>query len=139
MENWLTMRDKIANGRLELPLEPATRLQMIAVNDIGGVVAMAFEHSGKWQDRAFELAGDELSMSELAQVFTRVAGREVQYVKVPWDEFEGKAGKEITLMYRWFQDIGYHVDISAVRQEYPKLTSFTSWINSSWHTEKRTA
>jgi uncharacterized protein YbjT (DUF2867 family) len=139
MENWLTMRDKIANGRLELPLEPATRLQMIAVNDIGGVVAMAFEHSGKWQDRAFELAGDELSMSELAQVFTRVAGREVQYVKVPWDEFEGKAGKEITLMYRWFQDTGYHVDISAVRQEYPKLTSFTSWINSSWHTEKRTA
>lgn len=139
MENWLGMRDMIANGRLELPLEPETRLQMVAVDDIGGVVALAFEHPGKWQDRTFELAGDELSMSELAQTFTRFIGRDVQYVKVPWNEFEAKAGNEMTRMYRWFQDTGYHVDIPAVRQEYPKLTTFTRWMNSSWHTATQTA
>jgi len=74
MENWLGMRQQIQDGALSLPLSPGTRLQMIAVDDIGGPVALAFERPGKWQDRAFELAGDELSMSELAQVFTRVAG-----------------------------------------------------------------
>lgn len=139
MENWLGMREVIANGTLELPLDPSTRLQMVAVDDIGGVVAMAFEHPGKWQDLAFELAGDELSMAELAQAFTRITGREVRYVKTPWDEFEGKAGKEITLMYRWFQDTGYRVDIPAVRQAYPKLMTFTHWLNSYWHTETQTA
>ena len=51
------------------------------------VATMAFEHPGKWQDRTFELAGDELSMAELAEVFTRAAGREVRYTQVPWDEF----------------------------------------------------
>jgi uncharacterized protein YbjT (DUF2867 family) len=139
MENLLGMRQTIDGGTISLPLNADTRLQMIAVNDIGGVVAMAFAHPGKWQGRAFDLAGDELSMAELAQVFSRVSGREVRYQQVPWDEFEKQAGKEMTMMYRWFQDTGYHVDIGAVRQEYPALTAFSQWINSNWHSSTRTA
>lgn len=139
MENWLMMRPAIESGSLSLPLSPATRLQMVAVDDIGGIVLQAFQHPGKWQDRAFELAGDELSMSDLAQIFTRVTGREVQYVQVPWDEFEQQAGSEMATMYRWFENTGYHVDLSAVRQEYHALTSFEQWINAHWHASTRTA
>ena len=139
MENWLMLRPSIESGTLSLPLAPSTRLQMIAVDDIGAVVASAFEHPGKWQDRVFEMAGDELSMSDLAQVFTRACGREVQYAQVPWDEYEQQAGPEITLMYRWFQETGYHVDIGAVRQEHRGLKSFEQWINSDWHIASRTA
>jgi uncharacterized protein YbjT (DUF2867 family) len=139
MENWLGMREMIENGTLNLPLDPATRLQMIAVDDIGGVVASAFERPGKWQGRTFELAGDEMSMTELTQAFTLVTGREVRYVQTPWDEFEQRAGKEIATMFRWFQDTGYHVDIGAVRQEYPGLTTFAKWLNSAWHTAARRA
>jgi uncharacterized protein YbjT (DUF2867 family) len=139
MENWHAMRETIENGALKLPLDPAKRLQMTAVDNIGGVVAEAFAHPGKWQNRIFELAGDELSMQELAQVFTRACGREVRYAQVPWDEFERQAGPEITTMYRWFQDVGYHVDLDAVRQEYHNVMSFEQWINSHWHTSRRTA
>jgi uncharacterized protein YbjT (DUF2867 family) len=139
MENWLDMRRMIEDGSIALPLDPTTRLQMIAVDDIGGVVAMAFERSGKWQDRAFDIAGDELSMAELAQAFSRSAGREVLYRRLPWNEFEARSGPEITAMYRWFQDVGYHADIAAVRQEYPKLNSFVRWLNSNWHTTTQTA
>lgn len=52
-----------AGGRrraLSLPLDPATRLQMVAVDHIGGMVATALERLGKWQDRVIELARDEL-------------------------------------------------------------------------------
>jgi len=139
MENWLGMRQGIENGTLSLPLKPETRLQMIAVDDIGGVVAMAMERPAKWQDRAFELAGDELSIAELVQAFTRMAGRDVAYRQVPWDEFETQAGKESAIMFRWFQDVGYHVDIPAVRQAYPKLTTFDHWLNSNWHSGARSA
>jgi hypothetical protein len=37
MENWLTWKDQILNGCLEWPLKPETRLQMLAVDDIGCV------------------------------------------------------------------------------------------------------
>jgi nucleoside-diphosphate-sugar epimerase len=139
MENWVGMRPAIENGSINLPLSPSTRLQMIAVDDIGGIVAAAFERPGKWQDRAFDLAGDELSMSDIAAVFSRATGHEVRYVQTPWDEFESKAGKEMAIMFRWFEEVGYHVDISAVRQEYSKLTTFDRWMNSRWHTATRTA
>jgi len=112
---------------------------MVSVDDIGGIVATAFDHSGKWQNRTFELAGDELSMTELAQAFSRTTGREVQYRQVSWGEFETQSGREMAIMYRWFQDTGYHVDISAVRQEYPNLTTLNRWLNSNWHTATRTA
>jgi len=139
MENWLDMRQMIEDGAIALPLDPTTRLQMVAVDDIGGVVATAFERSGKWQERIFEVAGDELSMAELAEALTRAAGREVQYRQPPWEDFEAKSGPEVTTMYRWFQDVGYHVDIPSVRQEYPKLNSFVRWLNSTWHTATQTA
>jgi uncharacterized protein YbjT (DUF2867 family) len=139
MENWLGMRQVIESGTLQLPLSAATRLQMVAVTDIGAVVALAFERLNKWKGRVFEIAGDELSMEEVAQVFTRAAGREVKYVQIPWDQFQSQAGEETARMFRWFEEVGYHVDIGAVRQEHGKLMTFERWINSSWHSSTRTA
>ncbi len=132
MENWLSMRQGIEAGTLAQPLAPETRLQMIAVDDIGAFVALAFEHTGKWQGRALDLAGDELSMSELAAAFTRASGREVRYQQVPWDAFEKQVGADFATMYKWFEKVGYHVDITALKAEYSRLTSFERWLQTNW-------
>ena len=78
-------------------------------------------------------------MTEIAQAMSRASGREVRYQQAPWDAFEAQAGREIAVMYRWFEEVGYRADISAVRQEYPKLTSFDRWLNSRWHSAVRSA
>jgi uncharacterized protein YbjT (DUF2867 family) len=132
MENWLGMRDAVEQGTLALPLKPETRLQMIAVDDIGAFVAMAFEKPGHWEGQTRELAGDEMAMSEIAERLGRASGREVAYRQVPWDEWEQRAGREMTLMWRWFEEHGYSVDPSAVRQEYPALTGFDRWLSTHW-------
>ncbi len=132
MENWLGAKDGIEAGTLSLPLSPETRLQMIAVDDIGVFVAKAFEHSGHWNGQIYDLAGDELSMSEIAQALGRAAGREVKYVQVPWEEFESKAGHEMTVMYRWFEQGGYHVNIDSVREQHQPLMTFERWLAKNW-------
>jgi uncharacterized protein YbjT (DUF2867 family) len=132
MENWLGMRHIIEEGTLALPLTPDTRLQMIAVNDIGVFASMAFDHPGRWQGRVVELAGDELSMSEIAESLGRLAGREVKYVQISWEDYEAAAGRELTIMYRWFQDHGYTVDIGSLRNEHPNLMTFERWMQSHW-------
>ncbi len=38
----------------------------------------------------------------------------------------------MTVMYRWFEDKGYSVDIGGVRQEYPQLTTFNRWLEQNW-------
>lgn len=132
MENWLGSKEQIEEGILAQPLNPETRLQMIAVDDIGAFVAAAFEHPGHWERRAIDIAGDELSMAEIAEAFSRSVGREVRYQQMAWDAFEQRAGHEITVMYQWFQNVGYHVDIAGLRQELPSLTSFERWLNNTW-------
>ncbi len=132
MENLLGMKDGIERGALALPLSPETRLQMIAIDDIGAFVAMAFERAGRWQGRVLEIAGDEVAMTDLAASLGRLLGREVRYEQVPWDQFEQAAGREMTVMYRWFEEAGYRVDIAAIRREYPNLTSLERWLQSKW-------
>jgi len=132
MENWLGMRAMIEQGTLALPLSPDTRLQMIAVEDIGSFTALAFEHPGHWEGRAVDIAGEELSMTGLAEAFTRMTGREVRYRQVPWNEFELQAGRDYMTMYRWLEEKGFHIDIPALRQENPNMTTFEKWLHSKW-------
>jgi uncharacterized protein YbjT (DUF2867 family) len=135
MENWLNMKDQLVNGRLELPLRPETRLQMIAVDDIGAFAALAFEHPGKWMGRTFEIAGDELSMTQLAEAFTRMLGHDVKYVQLSWDDFQQRIDPDHFKMFQWFDQVGYHVDIAAVRHELPQLHSFERWLQTTWRAQ----
>jgi uncharacterized protein YbjT (DUF2867 family) len=103
---------------------------MIAVDDIGAFVAIAFEFPGRWQGHALDIAGDELSMTQIAQALGRVSGEDLKYLQAPWDKFEERAGHEMTLMFKWFENVGYRADIPALRQQHQSLMSFERWIHS---------
>jgi hypothetical protein len=126
------MRDSIESGVLALPFKPDTRLQMIAIDDVGVLAKNAFDHRGHWLGRAVDVAGDELSMIELARLFSVALEREVTYRQVPWEEFEQQAGPSITRLYEWIDTVGYHADIAALREEYPNLSNFRRWLNFHW-------
>lgn len=133
MENFLGMREHgIDQGVLAWPLSPETHLQMIAVDDIGAFVALAFEHPGKWRNRTLDIAGDEHSVTGIARLLGSAVGREVKYQQVPWDEFEKNAGREMTVMFHWFEDVGYHIDLSAIRAERPNMLTFEHWLQTHW-------
>jgi uncharacterized protein YbjT (DUF2867 family) len=135
MENWLrAFGDSIRNGQLQQPLSPTTNLQMIAVDDIGAFAALAFGHPGKWKNRTFSLAGDELSMQQIADAFSRVTAQDVNYIQVSWDQFEKKMGRELTVMYHWFEEKGFHFNIEEVRREYPVTHTFDRWLEAYWNT-----
>jgi uncharacterized protein YbjT (DUF2867 family) len=128
MQNWEMMRDPILEGTLPQPLDPDKPLQHVAVEDIGAFTALAFEHPDEWIGREVDLAGDEQTMPQMAETFSRVTGKEIDYYQVPWDQFEEQMGEEYAVMYRWFNDVGYEADIAALRQEYPELTTFEQYM-----------
>ena len=130
MQNWEMMRGMVLGGTLAQPLDPDKPIQQVAVEDVGAFAAIAFENPDRWIGREIDLAGDEASMPEIAETFGRVIGREVSYYQVPWDQFEEQMGEEITVMYRWFNDMGYEADIAALQQEYPELTTFERYLRA---------
>ncbi len=137
MENWQRgFGESIRSGQLQQPLSPTANLQMVAVDDIGAFAVLAFEHPGKWKNRTFSLAGDELSMQQIADAFSSVMARDVRYVQVSWDQFEKNMGRELTVMYHWFEEKGFHFNIQEVRREYPQTHTFDQWLGlkAYWNT-----
>ena len=128
MEDWEEMREEIVGGTLAQPLDPDTALQQVSVDDVGAFAAMVFESPGGWLGREVDLAGDESTMLEIAETFGRVTGQKVEYVKVPWDEFREAYGEDLTVMYEWFNRVGYEANIAALREEYPELTNFERYL-----------
>lgn len=121
-------RNSILNGVLALPLSPNTRQQQLSEDDYAAFVAIALEHPDKWLGRSLDVASDELTMLQMTETFSRVINRPVHYVQVPWDQFRQVAGEEITSMLRWMEDVGYDVDLTALRKDYPHITSFEQYL-----------
>ena len=130
MQNLEMMREPVLGGTLPQPLDPDKPFQMIDAEDIGVFAAMALEDPGTWIGREVDIAGDELTMPEIAGTFSRVIGRQVDFFQVPWSDFEQQMGEEFTVMYRWFNDYGYEANIAALRDEYPGLASLEQYLRA---------
>ena len=115
MHNWEGMRDQILDGTFPSPLSPDTSLQQLSVEDLGAFVVEVMANPRAWLGREMDLAGDELTMPEIANTFGRVTGEEVRHVQIGWDDFRQDAGEELFEMYRWLEEEGYEADIEFLR------------------------
>jgi uncharacterized protein YbjT (DUF2867 family) len=129
MDNFNTpaYQDSLLDGTLAMGLRPTTRLQMIAVEDIGAFVAMAFDHPQDFVSVALEIAGDELTMPEAADIFGQVIGRPVEFVELSLEHIT-RANEEWGKMLGWFNERGYRADLPALRAMHPGLLTFEQWL-----------
>lgn len=130
MENFLPLRPAVLEGAFSLALRPDRPLQMIAVEDIGAFAALAFARPERFLGQALELAGDELTMPQVAETFARVIGRPVRFVEQPLEALR-RASPERALMFQWFNDAGYRVDLAALRALHPDLLTFERWLRAT--------
>lgn len=129
MENFSTYFPPSKEGILEMPMRPTTKLQMIAVKDIGEFGAAAFLSPTRFLGQAIDLAGDELTIPQVAAHLSRTRGRQIQFRQIPDDQVEKLMGQDLALMFRWFQEVGYSVDIPALEKRYGiPLTKFADLI-----------
>ncbi len=127
IENFATFfLEGIVKGVLTLPLRPTTKLQMVAVKDIGEFGAAAFLRTAEFLRQAIDFAGDELTMPEVTAHLSRTMGRPIQFQQMPDDQAEAAMGRDMALMFRWFNEVGYSADMPALRKRFGiPLTSFT--------------
>ncbi len=119
--------------KLILPLHPQTRLQLIATEDIGNIVALAFEQPESFLGKALEIAGDELTMTEIAEIFSQVMQRTISYVELPMEQMIQR-DPENALMMDWFNTQGYQAIVPALRALLPSLLNLETWLHKKgWH------
>jgi uncharacterized protein YbjT (DUF2867 family) len=129
MENWVTpwFKPAIDEGNVAVAVKPDTKLQMIAVEDIGKYGLWAFQNHEKLNGRAIDIAGDSLTMPETAKTIGSAAGRDIGFFQVPIEEVR-KFSEDFALMLEWFDKVGYDADIDAASKESGiKPTRFSDW------------
>ena len=113
------------------------KIQLISTKDIGKIAAEAFLNasSPEYKNAAVSIAGDELTPAEMAQTFKEVTGQDIP-------NFNWVVGKllrwmlwnDLGIMFQWFADEGFGVDMKTVRSRYPFLKDFRQWLEteSAW-------
>ncbi|RQH03060.1 NmrA/HSCARG family protein [Natrarchaeobius oligotrophus] len=110
--------DVVEEGTLALPLEEGVPLQMIDTDDLGRAAAVAFERPEEFVGERIELAGDEKTLAETADVLSDVTGVDVDPVHVPIEDAYDSFGEEFTVMCEWFNDVGYSADVDALEAQF---------------------
>ena len=131
MENWLgAFAEGIKQGKLLVALAPTTKLQMVAVEDIGKLGAMAFLRHAELAGQEMELAGDSLTMPEVAATLTEVLGRKVEFERQPMEQVRAYS-PEFAIMLEWFDRVGYDADIAAIERRHElQLTRLRRWAEA---------
>ena len=93
----------------------------------------AFELPEYYTGKTIELAGDELTMRQAAELLTYRIGCIVNYEEIPIEQLRRKNSDQAS-MYEWLNNYGYKADIKSLRKRYPNLMKFDSWLfNHGWN------
>jgi len=127
MENLLAPYS-LHGDTLAWALGPSTKLQMIAVEDIGWFGARAFTDAAALNRREIDLAGDVRTMPETAEVLTETLGRPIAFAQTPIEQVR-EYSKDTAVMLEWFERVGYSADIAGLEREFGRaLTKLPDWV-----------
>lgn len=139
MENFTApwMLPAIQEGKVVLPLSPDRPLQMIALDDIGAFGAAAFIRPEEFIGQKIDLAGDALTMPEALGLLGRELGRPIQYETLPMDQAEKVFGHDFGVMFRWFNEVGYSVNIPSLEKRWAiPLTKFRELVTTKAYQQR---
>ncbi len=133
MDNWVSpwFKPAIDEGNVAIGIKPETKLQMIAVKDIGQYGALAFEKHAELSGQAIDIAGDVKTGPEAAEILGRAAGKKLGFFSVPIEEVR-KFSDDFALMLEWFDRVGYEADIEGNAKKYGiPPTSLEDWAKTA--------
>lgn len=126
------IQDQIYNGYLRMALDSEMGVQMISVDDIGALVALAFKNPDLYITKALDIAGDEITGNQIANIFSEAIGRQVNFEQIDVDAIRVQ-GADFAMLFDWLNRKGFSADIPSIRNLYPELHSFKTWVQKgSW-------
>lgn len=113
----------LRQGQLGFGLPASKPLQLVALDDLGGFDTFAIENPSKFRGQRIEIASDEVTGSQQAEMLSRATGRPIEYRPIPIEALRQRS-EDQARMAEWLAQHGYTVDIERLRRDYP---------NVGWH------
>jgi uncharacterized protein YbjT (DUF2867 family) len=132
--NW--RRAHILSGTYTgMGLRPEKGVQTIALEDIAVFVALAFADKKSYLGKTIELASDELTEIQTAEVFSKVIGRPVTLAAPSGQSWAPE--EEAKAAFNFFNGEGYDADIASLRKLHPGLLNFEQYLRKNgWENQQ---
>ncbi|MCJ1390208.1 hypothetical protein MMC18_003066 [Xylographa bjoerkii] len=117
------------------------KLQVIATTDIGPFGAAAFlePENPEYKNKAYSLAGDELTWDEAERIFVEKTGQSIPTTYGFLATFALWALKDVGLMFQFFRERGFGADVKRLRGmgAGKGLRDFGTWAEGSMYGKGR--
>ncbi|MGC2290062.1 MAG: NmrA/HSCARG family protein [Thermoplasmata archaeon] len=120
----------LRQGQLGFGIPPDKPQQMIALEDLGAFDTVVLENSAKFRGQRIEIASDELTGVQEAEILSRHTGRLIEFRQVPLEAIRQRS-EDMARMSDWMGQHGYTVDIARLRRDYPEVGwhRFDEWAS----------
>jgi uncharacterized protein YbjT (DUF2867 family) len=118
------------DGTIRTPAPPHVVEQLIAVRDIGAFAAVAFASPDRYAGEAFELAGDELTVPQIAAAMTAALGRPVRFSQIPIEEIRRASPDRAASLERLYNLEPPRANIPHLRDQHAELLTFEQWLTA---------
>ncbi|MEK3682786.1 NmrA/HSCARG family protein [Paenibacillus sp. FSL R10-2736] len=124
------MFPQLNQGKLFTALKTDTRLDMVAADDIGAFACAAFENPAAFSGKNIALAGESLTMGEVAAALSRATGQQVTSSSLrPAEAIAQGMHPSVVNSQAYRNEVGFLVDIGALKQYGIPLTTFAQWAD----------
>ncbi|RYE89243.1 MAG: NmrA/HSCARG family protein [Myxococcales bacterium] len=124
LEPWFGLEQ----GRFFFFSAPERPIQLIAVDDIGRLVARVFADPARHLGQTLELAGDELTGPAIAAAFSRARGTPITHARFPAEMLAASPMLRQITAYVDRGGLAGQADIPALRQLVPDLLTLEAWL-----------
>ncbi len=135
-ENFLIPQVKkgILKGKLVQPIKRDTVQQYIASEDIGKAAAKIFQNSDNYLGKTIPLATEQLTTQEVANIFSKVLNKKIQYKRLPVLITRLFLGNGLFKMFKYMdqKSVFSIEDVALTRKEFPSPLSLQSWIGMNF-------
>lgn len=135
-ENFLIPQVKkgILKGKLVQAIHRNTVLQYIAAENIGKVATKIFQNSEMYLSKTIPLATEQLSTQEVADTFSEVLNKKIEYKKLPMLITKLFLGKNLYKMFKWMTEKSsfQKEDVDLTVKEFPNPVSLKTWIERNF-------
>lgn len=115
-------------GQFHFFMQPDGAMQVLAVEDIGKIVAAIYAQPERFKGKTFEIASDVVTGLQLQELFSAAAGRLITYSRFSDDVLTANPFlKKLTALADDGRLVG-HASLEEMRQLNPQLQSFESWL-----------
>lgn len=115
-------------GQFHFFMQPDGAMQVLAVEDIGKIVAAIYAHPERFKGKTFEIASDVVTGLQLQELFSAAAGRLITYSRFSDAVLTANPFlQKLTALADDGRLVG-HASLEEMRQLNPQLQSFESWL-----------